>query len=169
MSILLELLSLFFIKVLDNALGTAKTIFIQKNKTFLAGIALAVSNFLYFKLTKNIVASDGDLALYIVALASGVGCWLAIWFDNRFSKDKNYINVIMSDDLEEMKKLRDFLATNKIRNIAMDTYTRDWNRKTLTINAFAETKQQSRLIDDYIAGSNVKFKRMIQEKETIGK
>ena len=164
MGSLFDLTVLFFTKVLDNALGTAKTIFIQKNKTFLAGIALAISNFLYFKLTKNIVASEGDLALYIVSLASGVGCWLAIWFDNRFSKDKTYINVIMSDDLEEMKKLRDFLAAHKIRNIAMDTYTRDWSRKTLTINAYAETKQQSKLIDAYIDQSNVKFRRMIHEK-----
>lgn len=155
---------LFIVKVFDNALGTAKTILIQKNKCFLAGVALAVSNFIYFKLTKNIVASDGDLALYIVALASGVGCWLAIGFDNRFSKDKTYVNVIMSDDMEEMKKLRDFLAEHKITNVAMDTYTRDWSRKTLTINAYAETKQQSKWIDDYIRNSDVKFKRMIQNK-----
>lgn len=126
---------------------------------------MAVSNFLYLKITKDIVMMDGDLALYIVALASGVGCWAAIGFDNRFSKDKTYINVIMSDDLGEMKKLRDFLAANKITNIAVDSYTKDWSRKTLTINAYAETKQQSRLIDDYIKNSTAKFKRKIQTNQ----
>lgn len=164
METFLQMAVLFIVKVLDNALGTAKTILIQKNRCFLAGIALAVSNFIYFKLTKNIVASEGDLALYVVAIASGVGCWLAIGFDNRFSKEKTYVNVIMSDDMEEMKKFRDFLAEHKITNVAMDTYTRDWSRKTLTISAYAETKQQSRLIDEYIKNSNVKFKRMIQNK-----
>lgn len=164
METFLQMAVLFIIKVLDNALGTAKTILIQKNKCFLAGIALAVSNFIYFKLTKNIVAAEGDLALYVVAIASGVGCWLAVGFDNRFSKEKTYVNVIMSDDMEEMKKFRDFLAGHKITNVAMDTYTRDWSRKTLTISAYAETKQQSKLIDEYIKNSNVKFKRMIQNK-----
>lgn len=164
METIFQMAVLFIVKVLDNALGTAKTILIQKNKCFLAGVALAVSNFIYFKLTKNIVASDGDLALYVVAVASGVGCWLAIGFDNRFSKDKTYVNIIMSDNIEEMKKFRDFLAEHKITNIAMDTYTRDWSKKTLTINAYAETKQQSKLIDEYIKNSDVKFKRMIQNK-----
>lgn len=154
METIFQMAVLFIVKVLDNALGTAKTILIQKNKCFLAGVALAVSNFIYFKLTKNIVASDGDLALYVVAVASGVGCWLAIGFDNRFSKDKTYVNIIMSDNIEEMKKFRDFLAEHKITNIAMDTYTRDWSKKTLTINAYAETKQQSKLIDEYIKNSD---------------
>lgn len=162
MDVVIKIVTLFFSKVLDNALGTAKTILIQKNKCFLAGIALAVSNFIYFKLTKDIVATDGDFALYVVAFASAVGCWLAIGFDNRFSKDKTYINVIMSDDIEEMKKFRDFLAEHKITNVAADTYAKDWSRKTLTISAYAETKQQSKLIDTYIQNSDVKFKRMIQ-------
>ena len=162
METIFQLSYLFAVKVIDNALGTAKTILIQKNQSFLAGIALAVSNFLYLKLTKDIITMDGNLALYIVALASGVGCWATIGFANRFSKDKTYVNVLMSDDLEEMKKLRDFLAKNKITNVATDSYTLDWNRKTLTITAYAETKQQSRLIDDFINNSSAKFKRKIQ-------
>lgn len=160
--VIFEMAVLFLVKVLDNALGTAKTILVQKNRCFLAGLALAVSNFIYFKLTKNIVAMEGDLALYIVAFASAVGCWLAIGFNNRFSKDRTFVNVIMSDDLDEMKMLRDFLAENKITNVATDSYTKDWSRKTLTITAYAETRQQSELIDDYIANSDIKFKRIIQ-------
>lgn len=162
MFIFYEMVVLFLVKVLDNALGTAKTILIQKNRCFLAGLALAISNFLYFKLTKNVVNMDGDFALYIIAFASAVGCWLAIGFDNKFSKDRTYVNVIMSDDIDEMKRFRDFLAENKITNVAADTYTRDWSRKTLTITAYAETKLQSQLIDNYIANSDVKFKRVVQ-------
>ena len=108
--------------------------------------------------------ADGNMELYIVAIASAVGCWLAIFFNNRLSKDKTYINVIMSDDIEEMKKFRDFLADHKITNIASDSYTKDWTRKTLTITAYAETKQQSSLIDGYIKNSDVKFKRKIHNK-----
>ena len=154
---------LFLIKVADNALATAKTILIQKNKSFLAGLALAASNFLYLKLTKDIVMMDGDLALYIVALASGIGCWMAIWFDNHFSKDKIWVNVIMCDDKNEIKRLGDFLVENKITNVVTDSYTRDLSGKTLTITAYAETKHQSELIDEYINKSNVRFKRVIEK------
>lgn len=162
MTATLYLLILFLAKVLDNTLGTAKTILVQRNRCVLAGIALGLSNFIYLSITKDIVTSDSGVALVIVSIASGVGCCLAVAISNHFSKDKTYVNVIMSDDVNEMKQLRDFLAENKITNVASDSYTRDWSRKTLTITAYAETKDQSRLIDNYIGDSNTKFKRVVQ-------
>ena len=77
-------------------------------------------------------------------------------------KDKTYVNVIMSDDKEAMQQLRDFLAEHHITNVAADSYTLDWNTKTITITAYAETKQQSMLINRYIAESPLKFKRVVQ-------
>ena len=99
------MLILFFAKVLDNTLGTAKIILVQHNKSIMAGIALGLSNFIYFCITKNIVSSNGFLPIIIVSVASGVGCCLAIAFNNKFSKDRTYVNVIMSDNVEEMRCL----------------------------------------------------------------
>lgn len=160
----LYLAALFVAKVIDNALGTAKTILVQRNQCVLAGLALGLSNFIYLSITKDIVTTDSTLALVVVSIASGVGCCLAVAFNNKFSKEKTYVNVIMSDDKEEMMKLRDFLAENKITNVASDSYTMDWERKTLTITAYAETKSQSKLIDEYIEASGTKFKRLVQDK-----
>lgn len=160
----LYLAALFVAKVFDNALGTAKTILVQRNRCVLAGLALGLSNFIYLSITKDIVTTDSTLALVVVSIASGVGCCLAVAFNNKFSKEKTYVNVIMSDDKREMMKLRDFLAKNKITNTASDSYTMDWERKTLTITAYAETKSQSRLIDEYIEASGTKFKRLVQDK-----
>lgn len=126
-----------------------------------AGVALGLSNFIYLSITKDIVTSDSSLALATVSIASGVGCCLAVALSNRFSKGKTYVNVIMSDNLEAMQKFRDFLATHHITNVAADSYTLDWSKKSITITAYAETKAQSRLIDDYIANSSLKFKRVI--------
>lgn len=160
----LYLAALFVAKVFDNALGTAKTILVQRNQCVLAGLALGLSNFIYLSITKDIVTTDSTLALVVVSIASGVGCCLTVAFNNKFSKEKTYVNVIMSDDKEEMMKLRDFLAENKITNVASDSYTMDWERKTLTITAYAETKSQSRLIDEYMETSDAKFKRLVQDK-----
>ncbi len=163
MSEIVLLVILFFAKVLDNALGTAKTILVQHNKSIMAGVALGLSNFIYFCITKNIVESDGLLSIVIVSIASGVGCCLAITFNNHFSKERTYVNVIMSDDIEEMRRLRDFLAENKITNVVNDSYDLNWE-KTLSITAYAETKDQSRLIDKYVENNDVKFKRLVQNR-----
>lgn len=163
MTAVFYLVILFFAKVLDNTLGTAKTILVQRNRCVLAGVALGLSNFIYLSITKDIVTSDSSLALVVVSVASGVGCCLAVALSNRFSKDKTYINVIMSDNLEAMKRLRDFLAEHHITNVASDSYTLDWGTKTITITAYADTKAESRLIDDYISGSELKFKRVVSK------
>lgn len=163
MSATLYLVILFFAKVLDNTLGTAKTILVQRNRCMLAGIALGLSNFIYLSITKNIVTSDSNIALVTVSIASGVGCCLAVILSNRFSKDRTYINVIMSDDRGAMQNLRDFLAEQHITNVASDSYTLNWT-KTITITAYAETRVQSRLIDEYIENNPLKFKRLIRKE-----
>lgn len=154
---------LFLAKVLDNALGTAKIILIQRNKTFFAGLALGLSNLIYFIITKNIVSSESNVALIIVSVASAVGCWITVAVNKYLSKDQLYVNVVMSDNLEAMKDFRDFLAEHHIKNVASDSYTLDWNRKTITITAYAETKQESSLISSYIKNSPNKFKRLVQK------
>lgn len=154
---------LFLAKVLDNTLNTAKTILVQRNRCLLAGVALGLSNFIYLSITKDIVTSDSTLALVIVSIASGVGCFLAVALSNRFSKDRTYVNVILSDDKEAMKAFRDFLAENHITNVATDSYTLDWSRKSISITAYAQTKAQSRLIDEYIERSLLKCKRVIRK------
>lgn len=159
----LYLAALFFAKVLDNTLGTAKTILVQRNRCVLAGVALGLSNFIYLSITKNIVTSDSSLTLVIVSIASGVGCCLGVTLSNHLSKDRTYVNVIMSDNKTAMQEFRDFLADHHITNVANDSYTLDWSTKTITITAYAETKAESKLIDEYIESSYLKFKRLVRK------
>ena len=49
--------ALFLAKVLDNALSTTKTILIQRSRWLLAGIAVVLSDFIYFWLTKRMESS----------------------------------------------------------------------------------------------------------------
>lgn len=55
---MLYLGALFLAKVLDNALSTTKTILIQRSRWVLAGIAVILSDFIYFWITKRIVSAD---------------------------------------------------------------------------------------------------------------
>lgn len=162
MSGIIYLAVLFAAKVADNALSTTKTIMVQRSRWILAGFAVILSDFIYFWITKRVVSAESELAMLVVAIAGGVGCSLACFVNEKLSKDRTYVNVIMSDDLDEMKRLRDFLAQHHITNVATDSYTLNWNTKTITITAYPETKVESRLINKFIEESDTKFKRVIQ-------
>ena len=69
---------LFFAKVLDNALSTGKTIFIQRSRWLLAGITVIISDFIYFWVTKKVVSANGIAAMAIVALAGGRGLYACL-------------------------------------------------------------------------------------------
>ena len=163
MEIVLELLLLFGLKAADNLLSTGKQILIQRHKPILASLSVVFSQIIFYRLIDKVSAYNGDLALYIVAVASGVGTLLAVKISDKFSKERTFVNVIFSDDREAMVDLREFLKEHHITNLATDGYTKDWN-KTIAITAYAETREQSRLIDQYIKDSSVKFKRIIQKK-----
>lgn len=159
---ILNLVLLFVIKVIDNILGTSKTILIQQNKGILAALSVIISQIIFYKLIDAVGDSENDLTMYVVSIASGFGTYLAVKLNDKFSKEKTYVNVILSDNREAMEDLLGYLRKNKITNLTTDAYTKDW-KKTLSITAYAETKEQSKLLDKYIAESDVKFKRMIQK------
>lgn len=152
---------LFLVKVLDNILGTMKTIFIQRNKIFLSTIIVIITNIIFYKLID--AAGDRELAIYVISIASGVGTFIALFLSNKFSKDRLFVNVIMNDNKEVMTELREFLMKNKITNLTTDAYTKDF-KKTLAITVYAETKAQSKLIDNYLKKQDVKFKRIVSKQ-----
>ena len=159
---ILNLVFLFLIKVFDNLLSTSKTILIQKNKGIIAGFTVIISQIIFYKLINVVSSSDNDIAMYVVCFASGIGTYLAVLLSNKFSKDRLYVNVILSDNKEEMILLREFLKDNKITNLTTDGYTKDWE-KTIAITAYVETKHQSKILDEYINKSSNKFKRIINK------
>lgn len=161
MAILIQLVMLFLIKVLDNIILTSKTILIQKNRSVLAAMTVVVSQIIFYELI-DAVSDNGDLAMYVVSIASGVGTYIALKISDKLSKERTYINVIMSDNKNEMILLREFLKENKITNLATDAYTKDWE-KTISITAYADTKEESRLIDKYLESRDNKFKRIVEK------
>ena len=154
---------MFLAKVVDNILNTTKAIFIQRNKAIFAGISLALSTFIGYYITKIVVRSDGLVPNIVASVAAGVGCIVAVSISNKLSKDRLYVNVLMCDNIVAMQKLHNFLAEKHITNVVTDTYTKDFKSKTVTITAYCETKEQSRILDEYIASMNKKLKRVIQK------
>ena len=154
---------MFLAKVVDNILNTTKAIFIQRNKAILAGISLALSTFIGYYITKIVVRSDGLVPNIVASVAAGVGCIVAVSISNKLSKDRLYVNVLMCDNIYVMRELHDMLSKKHITNVVTDTYTKDFKSKTITITAYCETKEQSKILDEYIASMNKKLKRVIQK------
>ena len=159
-SFVFGLFVLFIVKVIDNILGTSKTILIQKNKGALAAVTTVISQVIFYKLIDAVGSSDSDLTMYVISVASGFGTYLAVKLNDRFSKERTFVNVILSDNREAMQELRDYLAEHKITNLATEAFTKDWG-KTIAITAYAETKAESRLLDKFIENSETKFKRVV--------
>lgn len=161
--IVLNLIVIFGVKVFDNILGTSKTILIQKGRPILASLSVVISQIIFYELIDAIGSAENKLTMYIVAVASGIGTYMACKLNDKLSKDRMYVNIIMSDNREAMEDLRDYLRDHKITNLATDAYTKEWD-KTIAITAYAETKKESRLLDEYIKNSDVKFKRVITKE-----
>ncbi len=159
---MLNIIILSIIKIIDNILSTGKTILIQRNKAILAGISVIVSQVIFYKLIDAVTDAESDLIMYIISIASGVGTYLAILIGNKFSKERLYVNILLSDDMDAMIELRNYLQKHKITNLTTDGYTKDF-KKTLAITAYVETKEKSKLLDKYIDESNNKYKRIIQK------
>lgn len=160
---IINLLVVFVIKVIDNILGTGKTILIQKNKAFIASLTVVISQIIFYKLIDAVSDSGSEIMIYVIAIASGIGTLLALMISNKFSKDRTYVNIILNDNKEVMMEFRDWLKEHKITNLTTDGYTKDWE-KTLAITAYAETKEESKLTDEFSNNSEHKFKRIIQKQ-----
>ena len=160
---MLQYVVMLLAKVVDNLLNTTKAIFIQRNKAILAGISLSLSSFIGYYITKIVVQGDGIIPILIASLGSGVGCYTAVGISNKLSKDRLFVNILMCDDFDTMSNLHDYLAKCHIPNVVCDSYNRDLSNKTITVTAYCETKEQSKLLDEYIHKENKKLKRVIQK------
>jgi len=156
-----EYLWLVAIKLLDSILGTGKTILTQKNKGVLTALTVIVTQLIFFKVLDDVMKADSDLKMWVVSIASGVGTYIAILINQKMSKETVYINNILSDDREAMTALCNYLREHRIKNLVTDSYTKDWG-KTLAVTVFAETKEQSKLVDKYIEESPTKFLRYVR-------
>lgn len=132
--IILEFAVLFLLKAIDNLLSTGKQILIQRHRPLLASLSVVVSQIIFYRLISGVSASGSDLALYIVSIASGVGTLIAVKLSDRFSKERTFVNVILSDDKEAMIEL-DELINIKIFWGGKSLFVKDFRASCHTVYA----------------------------------
>lgn len=156
----MELLLLGLIKILDNVIMTAKSITTYQNKKILTSVLVIVSQFMFYFLIKSVVNDSSLLSIIVICICSGVGTYVAMFANDRFKKDSTYTNILTCSSRESINELCGYLLNNKIKYIPVDSYNRK-DEKTKTVLVFAQTRYESKLIDDFLKYSKTKFLRQI--------
>jgi uncharacterized protein YebE (UPF0316 family) len=153
-------LTLSAVKIIDNIISTEKTLLTQKNKALAASILVAISQFLFYILISEVVEDNNITSMIVVSVASGIGSYIAFYINNKFSKETVYINIVTSNNKEKMKAFGDHMRAEGIKVVTMPTYGDDIE-KTLTALVFANTRNQSKLIDKYVENNNELYREVI--------
>ncbi|MEF9984173.1 MAG: hypothetical protein RR710_06495 [Oscillospiraceae bacterium] len=123
---------------------------------------IGLSQFLFLTVISNVVYAKSVGMNILIGFVSIIGAYLAFKFNEKFSQDKTYINIVTSDNKNDVLELCQFLRKNKIDNIITDSYTLDWN-KTLKVEIISHTRYESKLVDDFISRNNIKcFREVIK-------
>ena len=151
---------LALIKVFDNVVLTAKSIATYKEQRVISSILVVISQLIFYLVIDQVISDNTILAIVIVSVSSGIGNYVAFLINGKFKKDAKWSMVLTSSDREDVERLCNYLARNKIKYIASDGYNRKMEH-TINIIAFSKTKAESRLIEKYLKTTNSKYLKEI--------
>ena len=156
----MQLLLIGLIKVFDNIIGTVKNIFIYKNKKLMTALLTIVSQFMFYFVIKSVASDDSLITILVISVCSGLGTYIAMFANDRLQKEATYTNILTCSCEDSITDLCDYLLGHKIKYIPVDSYNRE-NKKTKTVLAFAATRHESKLIDEFIRNSGTKYLRQV--------
>lgn len=147
---------LAIIKVIDNLVGTAKNIAQYQERKLLSSVLVVVSQLLFYLLINKVIEDNSMLSIIIVAIASGVGNFLAFLINAKFRKDAKWVLLFTSSNVDKSKEFSEYLVKNGIRNVVSKGYDRAWE-SVINIIIFSKSKNESRIITKYLEDSNFKY------------
>lgn len=157
---MIEYVLLIIIKIFDNVIQTAKSISTYQEKKILSSILTIISQLLFYLVISQVIEDNTILSIVIVAFSSGVGNYLAFTINDKFKKAAKWTFVITSSNLNDIQNLCSYLAENKIKYIANDGYTRK-GEHTINVIAFSKSKDDSRLIENFLENTESKYLKEI--------
>lgn len=157
---MIEYILLAIVKVLDNIILTAKSIATYKEQRIISSILVVISQLIFYLVINQVINDNTILAIVIVSISSGIGNYIAFLINERFRKDSKWTMILTSSDVEDIQKLCNYLAEHKIKYVANDGYTRK-GKHTINVIAFSKTKEESRLIENYLKNTESKYLKEI--------
>ena len=148
------------IKILDNIILTAKSIATYKEQKLFSSVLVIVSQLIFYLVINQVINDNTIMAIVIVSVSSGIGNYIAFLINNKFKKDTKWTFVIASSNINDIKKLCNYLVEHKIKYIANDGYTRK-GKHTINVIAFSKNKSESRLIEQFLVETESKYLKEI--------
>jgi hypothetical protein len=153
---MIEYVILSLVKVLDNIIGTAKSIAVYNERKILSSILVVISQLIFYMVVSQVISDNSLTVIILVSIASGLGNFIAMAINDKVKKDLKYTMIITSSYSEGLRLFCEHLKEHNIKYIVSDGYDRQWN-DTMNIIAFSKTKDESRLIKKYLESSNFKY------------
>lgn len=111
MELLILCIKIFFVRILDVSLGTVRTIFVVKGKTFIASMIGLVEVFIWFVIVREALNTDSTSLWVALSYASGfaTGTYIGGKLSDKFIKGNFGVQVITSSkDMASFLKAKGF-------------------------------------------------------------
>ena len=148
------------IKVLDNVILTFKSIATYKEQKILSSILVIISQLIFYLVIDQVISDNTLLSIIIVSVSSGIGNYMAFLINNKLKKDVKWVFVLTSSNVEDVQRLCGYLVEHNIKYLANNGLTRK-NEPTINVIAFSKSKDDSRLIEQYLANTDSKYLKEI--------
>lgn len=139
----------FILKILDNGLSTAKTIYISKEKYVLGALLNAFSTYFYLIAIVELTKSNSIESIIAMCVATFIGTLLPGLLINKSEREKLWIFDITADNLSNGKVFADKVREHNIAIKTYSSYDSEMN-KVLSCKIYCTTKDDSRLINKLI-------------------
>lgn len=151
---------LSLIKILDNVILTFKSIATYKEEKILSSILVIISQLTFYLVIDKVISDNTLMAIIIVSVSSGIGNLLAFFISDKFKKDTKWVFILTSSDTNDVQRLCSYLVEHNIKYIANNGLTRK-NEPTIHVIAFSKSKDESRLIESFLANTESKYLKEI--------
>lgn len=152
----MEYLSLSLLRILDNAISAAKSIATYKEKAILSSLLVMVSQFLFSLVVVQVVTDGSMLVIAISSVSAGIGHFLVLGINGKFKRDSKWSIILTCSCMNDVKELCHYLKEHKIKYTATNGYDKEF-KETIIVMAFSKTKEESRLIDEYLENTTHKY------------
>ena len=145
----MDILITFMCKIMDNALGTLKNIYLHKQKYLISSMFSAAGTFFYMVAMVNAIKDNSLWSIIAMCFATFLGSYIPARAVERMEKDKLYVYDITTKDMEEGLELIDEIKDLNIPFKSHSTYNDKLN-KTIAVKVFCSTKTESLMIKEII-------------------
>lgn len=148
------------VKIIDNVIIILKSLTTYKGQKILSSILVIISQLIFYLIIQQVVNDNTMLAIIIVSISSGIGNYVGFLINDKFKKDDKWVFYLTSSDKDDVLRLCNYLVDHKIKYLANHGLNRK-GQETINVIAYSKTKDQSRLIEEYLKNTESKYLKEI--------